>query len=208
MLSEDELAQLRGLTSLPGLSWSGSSRSSRLLRRSPGRSAAGTTCWAGLPCWMPPGAQFHLPRRWTTRVAPSSVQNDHFRVQSARSAGSTPAVQIGGYACGLPGDSTAYRDRYPPDGPTPRASTVPSLAGSDVSVLIAGPACKTHGDPTYLIAAIWRLGCGIASGQARSRCPAGCYGCGGPPLSLAWLSHGLLVAGRRARGGSKGPSWS
>jgi len=41
VLSEDELAQLRGLTSLPGLSWSGSSRSSRQLRRSPGRSAAG-----------------------------------------------------------------------------------------------------------------------------------------------------------------------
>src|SRR6185437_17126582 len=28
--------------------------------------------------------------------------------------------------------------------------------------------------------------------------------CGCPPLSLAWLSHGLLLAGHRARGGSKG----
>ena len=28
--------------------------------------------------------------------------------------------------------------------------------------------------------------------------------CGCPPLSLAWLSHGLLAAGHRARGGSKG----
>ena len=38
------------------------------------------------------------------------------------------AEQSGGYACGLPGDSTTYRDRYPPDGPTPRASMMPCLA--------------------------------------------------------------------------------
>ena len=33
-----------------------------------------------------------------------------------------------GYACGLPGHSTTYRDRYPPDGPTPRASAIRCLA--------------------------------------------------------------------------------
>jgi hypothetical protein len=61
-------------------------------------------------------------------------------------------VPNGGYACGLPGDSTTYMidirlmER--------RREFHDALSrGSGVPVLIAGPTYQTHGDPTYLIAA-------------------------------------------------------
>jgi hypothetical protein len=49
----------------------------------------------------------------------------------------------GGYACGLPGGSTTYRDRYPPDGPTPRAFTMPCLAARTFPSF-SGPAYQTR----------------------------------------------------------------
>ena len=53
---------------------------------------------------------------------------DHPVIRPADRCRQPSAEQSGGYACGLPGDSTTYRDRYPPDGPTPRASMMPCLA--------------------------------------------------------------------------------
>lgn len=50
--------------------------------------------------------------------------------------------------------STTYRDRYPPDGPTPRASAIRSLAARAFPPH-GGPAyCQAHGDPTYLITGV------------------------------------------------------
>src|SRR5215472_2756349 len=51
-------------------------------------------------------------------IAASDGQNAQIWTASALAGTQPTCVQIGGYACGLPSDSTTYRNRYP-DVPTP-----------------------------------------------------------------------------------------
>ena len=75
----------------------------------------------GAPSAAPPRRR----RRTTARIGSKRprpqyshppAQNDPLWAAEKAGIRGARTAQIGGYACGLPGDSTTYRDRYPPDG--------------------------------------------------------------------------------------------